>query len=62
MSNNRSAVVPAKAGTHTAESLDDHKWHTLCRNTSAWGYGSRVALGFASLARDDIEIVFGFDC
>jgi hypothetical protein len=41
-------VVPAKAGTHTAESI--FSGSTAVAATKAWGYGSRIA----SLARDDI--------
>src|SRR4051794_8362563 len=41
-------VVPAKAGTHTAESLDCRRSEyrtTSLRQTVAWGYGSRPSPG-----------------
>src|SRR5579859_6782271 len=52
------AVVPAKAGTH------NHKRLLLAAlsapavaKTTACGYGSRIALGFASLVRDDSGVI-----
>jgi hypothetical protein len=41
-------VVPANAGTHTAEFLSEALLGNDLHNTSAGGYGSRIALGFAS--------------
>ena len=52
----RFLVVPAKAGTHNHRpSLLSELWlqpHTIF---NIGGYGSRIALGFASLVRDDAE-------
>jgi len=33
-----SIVVPANAGTHTAESLCGTRWETIIATTMAWGY------------------------
>ena len=57
-----STDVPAKAGTHnhSQESLRQAMAADL-RTTRACGYGSRIALGFASLVRDDNEFDFRLD-
>jgi hypothetical protein len=49
-----STVVPANAGTHTAESIGNSGWQTPGKKNDACGNGSRIALGFTSLVRDDV--------
>src|SRR5581483_4657463 len=51
-------VVPAKAGTHTAEFICGARWTTSFARTAPWGYGSRPSPG---RPRSSIHRLVGVD-
>jgi hypothetical protein len=53
-----SIVVPAKAGTHSADSLFDAPWPAVFAITRPCGYGSRLALRLAGTTAE----YFRFEC